>query len=61
MHSKLEKVLHNVFRFWILLSVLEIFALKVGRCPKLGQIKHAFRPQFFLGVDLQIFGPAFIN
>jgi len=33
-----ERCLAPVFRFWISLSIPEIFAFKVRRCPKSGQI-----------------------
>jgi len=38
LNARGNAVLHQVFRFWISLSVPEIFTLKVERCPKSGQI-----------------------
>ena len=53
-------VVHHVSRFWISLSVPEIFMLKLGRCPKLCQIEHVFfAPKIFWGADPQTFGPTF--
>jgi len=38
LNARGNAVLHQVFRLWISVSAPDIFALKVGRCPKSGQI-----------------------
>jgi len=40
---------HNSFRFWISLSILEIFAIEVLICPKSPRILHVFYPKNFWG------------